>query len=67
MKGRSLLMGNKIKKRFKQYTEENEDFGSKKRLKKESRHNYKVALEQSIDNEDWDSIDNDNEHSIHNR
>jgi len=38
-------MGSKIKKRFKQYTEENEDFASKKRLKKESRHNFKVALE----------------------
>lgn len=59
-------MGNKIKKRFKQYTEENEDFGSKKRLKKESRHNYKVSLEQAIDNEEWGDLDND-EHSIHNR
>lgn len=59
-------MGSKIKKRFKQYTEENEDFASKKRLKKESRHNFKVALGNSIENEDWDEIDG-TEHSIHNR
>jgi hypothetical protein len=60
-------MGSKIKKRFIQYTEENDDFGSKKRLKKESRHNYKVALVAAIENEDWDNIDNDSENSIHNR
>ena len=29
-------------KRYKQYTEESEDFVRKRKLKKESRHNYKV-------------------------
>jgi len=57
---------NKIK-RYKQYIEENEDFSRKRRLKKESRHNYKVELEQLIDDENWDNIDYDEEDSIHNR
>lgn len=46
-------------KRYKQYTEESDDFVRKRKLKKESRHNYKVELEQSIDDELWDEVDVD--------
>ncbi|MDA8977461.1 hypothetical protein N9F71_00410 [bacterium] len=53
-------------KRYSQYIEESDDFGRKKKLKKESRHNYKVELEQSIDNELWDEM-NDDEDSDNNR
>ena len=54
-------------KRYKQYTEESEDFSRKKRLKKESRHNFKVGLEHTIENEDWDDIDNEEKNSVRNR
>tara|TARA_R110000787_G_scaffold255293_1_gene360612 strand:+ start:86 stop:271 length:186 start_codon:yes stop_codon:yes gene_type:complete len=56
-------------KRYKQYTEESEDFVRKRKLKKESRHNYKVGLEQLIDDEKWDDIDyvSDEQDSVHNR
>tara|TARA_Y100000385_G_C12518254_1_gene394229 strand:- start:140 stop:322 length:183 start_codon:yes stop_codon:yes gene_type:complete len=57
---------NKIK-RYKQYIEENEDFSRKRRLKKESRHNYKVELEHAIENEEWDDIDYEEKNSVRNR
>lgn len=48
----------KIKKSFREYTEENE--GVRKRpLKKESRHNYKAHLIDVIESEDWDELENE--------
>jgi hypothetical protein len=55
---------NKIK-RYKQYIEESEDFLKKKRIKKESRHNYKVELEQAIENELWDEINEEEDRDNH--
>ena len=48
----------KIKKSFREYTEENG--GVRKRpLKKESRHNYKTHLMDVIESEDWDELENE--------
>jgi hypothetical protein len=48
----------KIKKSFREYTEENE--GVRKRpLKKESRHNYKTHLMDVVESEDWDELENE--------
>jgi ubiquitin C-terminal hydrolase len=48
----------KIKKSFKQYSEENEEV-RKRPLKKESRHNYKTHLMDVIENEDWDELEDE--------
>jgi hypothetical protein len=53
----------KIKKSFKQYSEENEDV-RKRPLKKESRHNYKTHLKDIIETEDWDELENEQQDSI---
>lgn len=55
-------MANKVKKRFKQYTE---DDIRKKRLKKESRHNYQAALNNAVNN--WDELDNESKSSLYRR
>ena len=48
----------KIKKSFREYTEENE--GVRKRpLKKESRHNYKTHLMDVVESEDLDELENE--------
>jgi len=48
----------KVKKSFRQYTEENE--GIRKRpLKKESRHNYKTHLIDVVESEDWDELEDE--------
>jgi hypothetical protein len=57
-------MGRKIKKRFKQYTEDNLRM---RRIKKESRHNAKVKLEEATVNENWDDLDYETESSVHHR
>ena len=58
----------KIKKSFREHTEENETV-RKKPLKKESRHNYKTHLMDVIENEDWDELEDElNEQSrVHRR
>lgn len=58
-------MANKIKKRFKQYTEDNI---RKKKLKSESqaRHNNKAKLDNAALNGNWDEL-YDDETSSHNR
>ena len=48
----------KIKKSFKEYSEENETV-RKRPLKKESRHNYKTHLMDVIENEDWDELEDE--------
>jgi len=48
----------KIKKSFKQYSEENEEVRQRP-LKKESRHNYKTHLMDVIENEDWDELEDE--------
>ena len=48
----------KIKKSFREYTEENEEV-RKRPLKKESRHNYKTHLMDVIESEDWDELENE--------
>jgi|SaaInl25SG_5_DNA_1037380.scaffolds.fasta_scaffold164283_2 hypothetical protein len=60
----------RIKKSFKEYTEENE--GIRKRpLKKESRHHFKKHLmdvAENIDNEDWDELEDElKDNGIHRR
>ena len=55
-------------KRFKEYLEE-DDLRHKK-LKKESRHNYKDHLRDIIDSGDWDELEDETyeqEHSNHYR
>ena len=48
----------KIKKSFREYTEENE--GVRRRpLKKESRHNYKTHLIDVIESENWDELEDE--------
>ena len=58
----------KIKKSFREHTEENEKV-RKRPLKKESRHNYKTHLMDVIENEDWDELEDElNEQSrVHRR
>lgn len=58
-------MANKIKKRFKQYTEDNI---RKRKLKSESqaRHNTKAKLDNAALNGNWDDL-YDDESSGHNR
>lgn len=54
----------KTTKRFKEYVEE--DYLPRKKLKKESRHNYKEHLKHMIEDEDWDALEDEtleNEHS----
>ena len=55
----------RIKKSFKEYTEEHDGFPKIKKLKKESRHNFKTHLMDVID-EDWDDIEDDLT-SVHSR
>jgi hypothetical protein len=45
----------KSTKRFKEYIEEGE-YLRRKKLKKESRHNYKEHLKDVIDHQDWDEL-----------
>jgi hypothetical protein len=58
----------KIKKSFREYSEENEEL-RKKRIKKESRHNFKTHLMDVIENEDWDELEEelDEQGRIHRR
>lgn len=46
----------KTTKRFKEYLEESGGI-RKKRLKDESRHNFKEHLKDLIDHEDWDELE----------
>jgi len=58
----------KTTKRFKEYLEENDGIRHKK-LKKESRHNFKEHLKDLIEHEDWDELEEETleyEHSNHN-
>lgn len=58
----------KTTKRFKEYVEE--DYVPHKRLKKESRHNYKEHLRHMIEDGDWDGLEDEiyeQEHSDHYR
>mgnify|MGYP000058134295 CR=1 FL=1 len=48
----------KIKKSFREYSEEGEGI-RKKPIKKESRHNYKAHLMDVIENEDWDELEDE--------
>jgi len=48
----------KIKKSFREHTEEIEEI-RQKRIKKESRHNYKTHLMDVIENEDWDELEDE--------
>jgi len=48
----------KIKKSFREHSEENEVIRPK-RIKKESRHNYKTHLMDVIENEDWDELEDE--------
>ena len=48
----------KVKKSFRQYTEENEDI-RKRPIKKESRHNYKTHLIDVVESEDWDELEDE--------
>jgi ubiquitin C-terminal hydrolase len=48
----------KIKKSFKEYSEENEEV-RKRPLKKESRHNYKTHLMDVIETESWDELEDE--------
>jgi hypothetical protein len=60
-------MGKRTKS-FKEYIDENDGIRHKK-IKKESRHNFKEHLKHMIEDEDWDSLEdeiNEQEHS-HNR
>lgn len=60
----------RIKKSFKEYTEETE-LVRKRPLKKESRHNFKTHLmdvAENIDNEDWDELEDElKDNGIHRR
>ena len=59
----------KTTKRFKAYIEESDGI-RKKRLKEESRHNFKEHLKDLIDHEDWDELEDEtieHEHSNHYR
>jgi isocitrate/isopropylmalate dehydrogenase len=57
-------MSKKIKKRFKQYTEDNI---RKKRLKTEVRHNVKAKIDHATVNEEWDDLYEESKESAHNR
>ena len=58
-------MANKIKTRFKQYTEDNLRV---KKLKTEARHNAKIKLEGATANMQWEEIDYEStQSSSHNR
>ncbi len=57
-------MSKKIKKRFKQYTE---DDIRKKRLKTEARHNVKAKIDHATVNEEWDDLYEESKESTHNR
>ena len=46
----------KTTKRFKAYIEESDGI-RKKRLKNESRHNFKEHLKDIIEHEDWESLE----------
>ena len=46
----------KTTKRFKAYIEESDGI-RKKRLKNESRHNFKEHLKDIIEHEDWDELE----------
>ena len=48
----------RITKSFKEYLSENDGFPKIKKLKKESRHNFKTHLMDVIE-EDWDDIEDD--------
>lgn len=48
----------KIKKSFREHSEENEGIRPK-RIKKESRHNYKTHLMDVIENKDWDELEDE--------
>jgi len=48
----------KTTKRFKAYIEESDGI-RKKRLKDESRHNYKEHLKDIIDHEEWDELEDE--------
>jgi len=48
----------KIKKSFRDYTEENDGI-RKKPLKKQPRNNYKKHLMDVVENEDWDELEDD--------
>ncbi len=48
----------KIKKSFREYAEETEEI-RQKRIKKESRQNYKTHLMDAIENEDWDELEDE--------
>lgn len=59
----------KTTKRFKTYIEESDGI-RKKRLKDESRHNFKEHLKHIIEDEDWESLEDElyeDEHSNHYR
>ncbi len=59
----------KTTKRFKEYLEESGGIRHKK-LKKESRHNFKEHLKDLIEHEDWDELEDEiseHEHSDHYR
>lgn len=48
----------KSTKRFKEYLEESDNI-KHKRLKKESRHNFKEHLKDVMENEDWDALEDE--------
>lgn len=58
----------KIKKSFREHTEEIEEI-RQKRIKKESRHNYKTHLMDVIENEHWDELEDelDEQGRVHRR
>ena len=59
----------KTTKRFKAYIEESDGI-RKKRLKNESRHNFKEHLKDIIEHEDWESLEDElyeDEHSNYHR
>jgi len=59
----------KTTKRFKAYIEEADGI-RRKRLKDESRHNFKEHLKDIIEQEDWESLENElyeEEHSNYHR
>jgi hypothetical protein len=48
----------KIKKSFREHSEESEEIRHK-RIKKESRHNYKTHLMDVIENKEWDELEDE--------